>query len=326
MKPSMRGLLSRGPTPWVQQDHGTPDNSFADALAKPGVLSGVVANVGWWQINPSPGVFVFDAIEAPLATVAAYNAKYPSAPLLVPLRVWCAQNAPDWVKAIGGAPLNIHENTSGKPLTIGRYWTPAYLAAYKALQTALAAKYDGNALIARVSHTGTASCSDEPWHTSVLAADIATLCGAGYTDAAMLAAQMDAPNWYRCWSTTPIEWDMQPHRATAAGKPVGNPDYNIPTQIMQNGRKILGSQIEFGNHGLSNPQAPQLAPIYSAMKTIGSPFAFQAQYPLVDWPGTVAQAAAMNASLELWTMPGHAQCWTSFPMATLLGWRKQLLG
>ena len=52
----------------------------------------------------------------------AYNEKNPDKPLGLKLRVWGGFEAPDWAKALGGAPIATMYN--GKPRSVGLFWSP----------------------------------------------------------------------------------------------------------------------------------------------------------------------------------------------------------
>jgi len=110
IKPLLSGLLWRdGPPP-------------------PEVVSSVhdyVLSVSWASLQPtSGGPLVTDDLDAEIAEAAAGGHR-------VKLRVLAGTSAPQWAKAIGGAPVTYYEPTDGSTGTIGRFWLPAFGAAYK---------------------------------------------------------------------------------------------------------------------------------------------------------------------------------------------------
>ncbi len=49
--------------------------------------------------------------------------------------------------------------------TVGEYWTPAYMTAYKQFITAMGTKFDTNARVDSINMAGTSLIYDEPWIT-----------------------------------------------------------------------------------------------------------------------------------------------------------------
>ena len=60
-------------------------------------------------------------LDADLAAVSAYNSTHPGATLGVKLRVWAANDAPEWAKTMDGNPVTV----SGAD-TDGQWWQPDY--------------------------------------------------------------------------------------------------------------------------------------------------------------------------------------------------------
>ncbi len=111
-KMPLRGLVSMGSEDFVTRAGGIPDNGMEEINAHPAVYAGAVINLTWAQLEPSEGTFDDSAIDAALATIAAYNAKYPSTPVVAKLRVFAGQHVPAWVMAAAGGPITI-DGTSG---------------------------------------------------------------------------------------------------------------------------------------------------------------------------------------------------------------------
>ena len=131
----------------------------------------------------------------------------------------------DWVKEINGAPItvtgqNAVDPGSYAPQTIGRFWTADYINAWQTLQSALATKYDGMAIIRGMSQTAGAYATDEPFVPLRTAAAVSTnpldgtvnqiaqLQMGGYNDAGeMLTLRAAIADYYQ-WSTTPLDYTM----------------------------------------------------------------------------------------------------------------------
>ena len=145
LKEPLHGIVSMGMIDFHRYDGGVPDNSLNSLYAKPGVFDGVVINVAWAQLQPSPASFNTTAIDNALADVRNYNQQNTSKPLSVHLRVWPGPNAPLWIKNMDGQPVTVlHRNM---PVTVGRFWSTSYRQAWRQLQQQLANKYDNEPLI-----------------------------------------------------------------------------------------------------------------------------------------------------------------------------------
>lgn len=121
---------------------GDPVNTLAPLDAKAGIFGGLVVISTWRQLQPTPGGEIppHNPIDQAMAQVRAYNQRNPQKPIAVRLRVWGGFEAPAWAMALGGPPIETVHN--GKHRQLGRFWTPAYRAAWRDFQDKLAAKYD----------------------------------------------------------------------------------------------------------------------------------------------------------------------------------------
>ena len=134
--------------------------------------------VRWADLNPSQGVYNWTPITSKLAS-------NPS--LVVRLHVNGGPSAPQWVMNSAGT-VQVANAKDLVTKTVGKYWTPVYMAAYKQFMTALGAQFDANARVASVNMAGTSLIYDEPWITGGVASG-ATLYAAGLTKDKVVAAQ-----------------------------------------------------------------------------------------------------------------------------------------
>jgi hypothetical protein len=297
LKPAIRGLMSMGDTSFVI--HGNlPDNSLAAIIAKPGVFSAVVLNLTWAQLQPDEKSLDTSAIDAALATVERYNETRPDLLLSVKLRIWAASSAPDWVKSLGGAPIQIGHHA--REISIGRFWSAPYRLAWRSLQFALAEKYDGNPLVREVANTSCTSQTDEPLNLPGAPADIGKLLAAGYTDKAFDSCIGESSADYPRWMTTRVEFAFNPYRRIQSGHPlVMNSVLGI---IMRGWRTALGDRAIISCHGLQSPESAQLLPVIDAMVVVGGDLGFQTRAPkLIKWDATIRYGVALKANvIELW--------------------------
>ncbi|HEV2362699.1 MAG TPA: hypothetical protein VGS12_00725 [Caulobacteraceae bacterium] len=289
-----------------REDNVAPDNSIDDIAARPGVFGGVVINIAWSQIEPSPGRFTTDVIDRALDTVRSYNRAHPTAPLGVDLRIWPGRNAPAWVNALGGPPIGVRRTIPGQPtanLSIGRFWTPAYRSAYASMQRDLARKYDSDPLVREVSNTACATMSDEPFVLPIDPYSVANLHRAGFSDAAYRECLRTSVSDFSGWRATNIHFTFNPFHPTDTRPARLDTDFAV--QVMRDFRRSLGSRAVIANHALGAPgDRPWLTPLFDAMKGFEAPKEFQTDAPMqrgFDWDAAVSYGVSLGATaVELW--------------------------
>ena len=301
-KPVLRGLVTQGPGIPAT---GVPANGFEELNAHPGVYSAAVIQLFWSQLEPSEGVFDDTALTSALASLAAYNAKYPATPVVGKLRIFMGLGTPQWVIDDTGAVTFATDKGTG---TIGQFWTPAYRTLWQALQNHLAAEYDTDPRIGEVAITSCSSLTGEPFIVPEGKAAVATFHAAGYTDALGMACLSGAPGDYAAWTKTPLDYTFNPFSAMDSGANVANTDF--PISVMQNFRAALGTRAVVANHGLQtsmNASQPALydefTALYNAAVAAGtvSPLEFQTVSPTVDWPDTITLGLTFHPTeIEVW--------------------------
>lgn len=305
VKPPLRGLIDMQNIAWHNADGGQPTFVIGNVRQFPGVFGGIVINATWSAVQPlAAGPLDFSTIDDALAQVRAYNAENPRAPLGVKLRVYAGNAAPDWAKAIDGGPVTLFRNPAGCqsppcPITVGKYWTPDFIAAWRAFQARLAARYDAEPIIRQVAVTSCAPQTDEPFVPSVDTDARANLTRAGYSDAAEEACLRGAFDDYAAWATTAVDYPFN-----VFGKLGGGNDPAVSIAIMDQCRAALGERCVLANHALSAPLRTVDAAIYHEIETLGPPINFQTESPQAMgclWIATVAQGVALGAAaIEVW--------------------------
>jgi hypothetical protein len=333
VKAPLWGLVSMGST--ALSPGGIPVNDLSPILAEPGVFQGVVINIGWDALQPTPTTLDTSTIDTALAAVAAYNAKYPSTPLGVRLNVEASLLAPGWVKTMDGpAVVTLDQPNGSAPptiFTIGRFWNMDYQLAWANLQTQLAAKYDSNPLINEVSNTACSSVTDEPFVILASSLAIANMHAAGFTDAKYLACLENSPAYYYAWKETPLHWAFNPFTRTDPGYVVV--DETTTQEIIQAWRIISGAKAILANHalqsgtldGVSEAEFPNIALMYQEFKQLGGLINLQSNTAVQDWTDTMNYGIASGATeIEFWpgTAAGYLQ--SSVSQAQLLQWSTEL--
>jgi hypothetical protein len=300
-KPTLIGLVTQGPGTTLTP----PTNDFAELNAHPGVYSAAVVQLYWSQLEPSQGVFDDSALTSALASLAAYNTRYPSTPVVAKLRIFMGLGTPAWVAQATG-PITVSNGTQSA--TVGEYWSTAYNVLWKALQDHLASEYDTDSRIGEVAITSCSSLTGEPFIMTLNSANVALLHQAGYTDAQQIACLSNAANDYSGWTHTPLDYTFNAFTHTDSTPYVTDTDF--PIQVMTAFRSALGTRAVVANHGLQDPLTAAATPIYNEFQTLGtqasaagttSSLEFQTAGPTVDWDSTIAYALTYHPTeIEIW--------------------------
>jgi hypothetical protein len=131
-KPLLSGIVNKGSETNFHLAQPYPIIDLSEVAASSPGLTGTVVDVSWSQLEPSPGTFDFSTLDEDLATVSDYNSAHPGATLGVKLRVWAANDAPEWAKVMDGTPIST--DVSNQPATVGQWWKSDYRAAWAGLQ------------------------------------------------------------------------------------------------------------------------------------------------------------------------------------------------
>ena len=296
-KASIRGLVTMGRLDFVNDPDTTPDNSLREANTHPGLYAGAVILATWSQLEPTPGHYDFTGIDAGLASVRAYNARNRDAPLVGKLRVFAGPNAPAWAKRLEGEPVSLDER--GRSLSVGHFWSEPYRAAWRALQVALAHRYDGDPAVGEVAVSSCASSTAEPFVIPLGPGNLQALTSAGYSDERMEACLRGAIDDYAPWRSVALDYTFNPFRTVAGGR--AHPAPGFAEQVMAEFRQRMGGRGVIANHGLTPQINPGAQGLIDAMRRLGPPMEFQTRSPNLDWDTTVQVGEQQGMSeLEIW--------------------------
>jgi hypothetical protein len=300
VKPVIAGFIDMQDIAWHNADDSQPIFTLDYVNMFPGMFGGIVFNGTWAEMQPvQGGPLVTTRLDAALRQVRRYNAAHPAAPLGVKLRIYSGNQAPPWAKAIGG-PLTIQRNPQGCPsgdcpITIGKVWSAKYIAAWRAFQMALAARYDSVKIIRSVAITSCAMETDEPF---VMPVDQPV--PEGYTDKAGKRCLRSAVEDYAAWQQTAIDYTINPFvYLQKSGVDIG-----FSISVMNACRAQLGAQCELGNHALARGMSANNKRVVDAISNRGAPIHYQTQAPAVagfTWKSTIRIARRKHATaVELW--------------------------
>ncbi|MGB6987529.1 MAG: hypothetical protein WBD74_16275 [Candidatus Aquilonibacter sp.] len=309
-KVPIRGLIDMQDIAWHDTDNATPAPFTTQYISGyPGLFGGIVINETWADLQPTQGgTIVTTNIDNDLQAVQMYNNSSnvtQSSPVSVKLRIYAGSNAPQWAKHLPGGPVTIYRNPSGCngqtdtcPLTLGPYWTTAYINAWRSFQAQVATKYDTNSLIVAVAVTSCAEQTDEPFVQSSGPISKANLQAAHLTDTFQESCLMGATTDYAAWVNTDIDFTFNEY-----SKLTGGLDPSFTTSVMQQCRSVAGARCVLDNHALSTPITGDQT-TYTAIQSMGGLINFQTQAPEgmgCIWPETITQGLILGArAIELW--------------------------
>ena len=332
-KPLLSGIVNKGSETYFHLAQPYPVTDLSEVAASSPGLTGTVVDVSWSQLEPSPGTFDFSTLDADLAAVSAYNSAHPGATLGVRLRVWAANDAPEWAKTMDGTPISTDVNNL--PATVGQWWKPDYRAAWAALQSALAQRYDDTPLINEVVVASCASLTDEPMIMAAGPLVAPTLLADGWTNEAQQSCLDGALSDYSSWHHTAIYYPFSPFTTISPSGQRGIDD-SVTAEVMQRCADSLssgGPWCILGNNALDASQGGSF--VY---KEINSLYAADPSNTAVAFQmnsaanvGTAACQAVATAvtehanSIEFWPKTGPNLGFTGDTPATLKGWDQDLL-
>lgn len=255
------GLVTMGSEGWFGTG-STPPNRLREARAHPGIYSAVAIDATWQQLEPQPGVFVDQAIDAALQRVRAYNRRYPATPLVVKLRIFAGIQTPPWALRQVGS-VRLLDRHTWRMVRMPAFWTLAYSVLWTRLQDHLAAVYDVNPLIAEVAVSSCSSFTAEPTVDGApVPGNAQRLVAAGYTDAQYTQCLSNAWADYSAWKITPLDEPFGPVYLAQAR----HGDRGISVPLMAAFHKALGARAVLGNQGLRDPIAPGEQATYAGFR------------------------------------------------------------
>lgn len=330
-KPTIIGLVTMGQENFIA--NGTlPTNQLLEANAHPGVYSAAVIELTWSQLEPQTGVFDDSALVSALQTVQAYNAQYPTTPLVAKLRIFAGVNAPAWVLTQVGS-VSIVDAKTGNTEVLPDFWTPTYTQLWTYLQNHLASEYDTNPLIGEVAISVCSSITAEPFIIPGSPSNIQTLLAAGYSDTAMQTCLSSAPSDYAAWTQTPLDYTFNPFFSTATGQA----DNTFTLQVVESFRAALGTRAVVANHDFDDPINPPDQTLYTEFQSLYtaaqattpptiSPLEFQSLGPAIDWSTTVPYAITTYhpTEFEIWNTTAVPQGLANISLTQLQQWAAQI--
>ena len=331
LKPIPRGLIYLGPLGFLDADNTPATFNFPQMLAPypVGIMSAVVLNVAWFQLEPTPGGYNFTFIEDFLAALDQYNSARPAGvpATVAKLRVMAAAAAPDWVKTFNGtvAPLNISITVGSKTtiIHIPYFWNTTVRGDWQRLQTTLAAAYDSDPRIASVTDTSCMSHTGEPLIIQAGPYNVPNLLAAGYTDEAYITCLYESWMDYSAWKQSPIDRAFNPFRTIQGGT---KSNYTFAPDLMVYWVGVLGSQAILAQRSLAcaPPENNNTLLLEQYMGTLGYPIHYQTCSPYVNW-SVIAEALLYNGTaLEVWSTTGGTPGFNAYDAATLYAWDNEL--
>lgn len=303
IKPPISGLLDR---------HHFPERGFT------GAIRNFVVSTTWAELQPAEHGPIVHPNEVDRAIAQAREAG-----MHLKLRVRAGVDSPAWAKSLDGAPVTVYSPDSNRGMTIGRFWTERYGAAYAELQEKLAALYDD---VPEVRETIVTRCQTVYSETYLRQGNdgrsMPNLMRAGLTleaDKRCHDEQMDA---HRVWVHTRSGIAFSPYQAM---QPDGDSklDEAYTEEQMVRCRTVLGERCSLENNSIraSGPRTAAAAEMFQKMKSMGGAISLQtATYRRIgDYRTALAWCVGVGAlSVEL------PKGYTHWSPATLQFYSEQL--
>jgi hypothetical protein len=252
---ALGGLLNRD---------GPPPAAYLAAMG------GFVVNVHWQDVQPTAGgpIVANNPIDQAIATLHRID---PSGRMGLKVRLFAGIFAPAWAKSLGGRPVEIADPATGASGSVGRFWTPAFGAAYNDLEARLAAKYDAAPEIREVTISRCTTVYAEPFiRDTANPTAVQALVSAGFTVAADQACHREEILAHQVWVHTRSDLSFNPYQVVGNGI---KSDEAFSEEMMTFCRSTLGNRCVLANNSLRTPL--QFPDLYAQIKTLGPPIAFQ---------------------------------------------------
>ena len=261
-------------------------------------LSGWVVKTSWADLQPTASGPIAEQNVIDDAIVRARELG-----MVLKLRVYAGDEAPEWAKQLGGPPLTLVDPADGGTTTIGRFWTEPFGRAYAEFQALLAARYDG---VAEIRETVVSRCTTvfaEPFIRQTGAAEnLTTYAAAGLNDETDLRCFKEQVDAHDVWKRTRSDLAVSPYQSVQAkaaarneGRAERGGDLAIPEQVMRYCRERLGVRCILENNSLRIKPSAQYVQLYEVMRGLGRPLAFQTATG--DKVGNLAETISLAADL-----------------------------
>ena len=267
VKPAIRGVLDR---------QGLPTSTWQP------VVNGYVLRVDWSALQPTQGgdIAANNAIDQAIASLRTLNAQKRSASphVFLKLRVLAGDSAPSWAKQLDGGPVTVAD-TGGGSVTVGKFWTDDFGAAYQDLMQKLAAKYDGVPEVRDIAVSRCTLSTAEPFQRKNSDATTrSNLLAAGFTTAADHLCHQQETDVHQGWASTTSSTAFTPYQQVDP-KAI---DESWTEQMIDYCRQVLTTRCVLESNGIQDPANPEggsYPQMYAKINTVGPPIAYQTASP-----------------------------------------------
>jgi hypothetical protein len=290
LKPVNTGLLMRGPAP--------------PAASLDNVVSGYIIEGQWGVLQPTvDGPLVTTSIDKAVSAVRAWNSAHPTEARGLRLRIESGVDAPAWVKALSGGPVDL-TSPSGATGTVPRWWTAPVEDAYTQFIAKVAAYTDSIREIREVTVGATMEFFGEIL-IRFPGQNAAALTAAGFTQAADIAAIESSFQAHLAFTHTTTQIDVNAYQQLKGGGSLA-----ITQQLMNYALSIGLAHVQFANASLTTAGN---SPLYSLMQSYGPDGSAQASITFQTMPTVPSATQVINrgmtfgaTSIELPSNPGTA--------------------
>ena len=256
---------------------GLVDRQGPAPAAYGAVVDSFVIRVKWADLQPTqePGTNHGGAIDPTEITKALNLPRAAGRP--VRLRVTAGAEAPEWAKRLDGEPVLWHTDSEPDGVEIGRFWTPAFGAAYLNLQQRLADRYDGDARFREVVVARCTTEFAEPYtrQPGRLADNGPELAEAEYTSAADDRCHEEEIEAHQEWEQTRSYLAFNPYQRINDSTWTGSVDLPFTKKMINYCRTTLGARCVLANNSLDPDRPAAYQEMYEHIAAQGGPIAYQ---------------------------------------------------
>ncbi len=256
LKPPMQGLVDRQAPP-------PPEWSVVGG----GPIDGYVLRVRWDDLQDANlAIKANNPIDVALAGL-------PSG-LKLKVRILAGREAPWWLFQTAGSVILSDPGLETAPIV--RWWVPEVKAAYDALISGLAARYDTNPSILDFTVSRCATFGAEPLLRGFeKGTNLQALWDAGLRAESDRQCQVEALSAHTAFIYTRSSLALNPYQEIRSATDWA-PNEAFTESLMAQCRSILGSRCVLANNSLEpTSRGPLYDQMYQAIRSFGPPIAFQ---------------------------------------------------
>ena len=237
----------------------------------PGIIDVWAPNVEWRDIQPRRDRFRFGHIDEMISRARASGDS-------LRLRIMAGRYSPGWVKRRFGT-VGVYDPIDAILADVPRWWVPRYMDAYRRLQSKLARRYDGIAIVRSVTVSGAMTVWAEPFIRGTSSpVTRRNLLRAGYTPRKDRRALLASIAAQKPWTRTRQVLALNPWQYVRVDGTFGF-QTRFTNRVMNRFRAAFGRRAILQNNSVRSSWLGNWPAgydeMFAHMRTLGRPISFQ---------------------------------------------------